>query len=156
MLYGQKSTGDGEGTVPRSELLALKEKLARLVADDLDAVIGFEMPAAAGSTEAAVAHRRRTAHYKAQQLVALAPNSQAIAQACTYLVLRSILSSSVGASEVRERLIGILLPAGYERSQIEAALARLLTDVERRQARWQRSQVRKLSTALAKAIRGLQ
>lgn len=148
-----KTHGDGEEVDPHSELLALRGKLARLVTDDLEAVIAFEMPEATGSTKAAVAHRRTTAHYKSQQLIALAPDSQAIAQACAYLVLRSLNSKSKVAPGLFERLADILTGAGYQRDQIEATVRRLLDDLDRRQTRWQRSQVRKLSSALAEAIR---
>jgi hypothetical protein len=148
------SDGDGKKADSVPELLALREKLARLVADDLDAVIDFEMPAPAGSTKAAEAHRKRTAQYKSEQLLALTPDSQAIAQACSYLV-RSLRSKSQVALELLERLVGILAAAGYERLQTEAAIDRLLIDLDRRQAMWQRSRVRKLSSALAAAIRGL-
>ena len=149
------SDGDGKEADSVPELLALREKLARLVADDFEAVINFEMPAPAGSSKAAEAHRKRTAQYKTTQLLALAPDSQAIAQACSYLVLRSLSSKSKVALELLERLVGILAAAGYERLETEAAIDRLLINLDRRQAMWQRSQVRKLASALASAIRGL-
>ena len=133
----------------------MREKLARLVADDLHAVIDFEMPEPAGSTKAAAAHRRRTAYYKNAQLVALAPDSQAVAQACTYLVLLQLETQGNTAPAFRRFLIDTLIAAGYERGQVECTLDRLAVGVARRRTRWQRGQVRKLSSALAKAIRVL-
>lgn len=145
----------GEDDASHSELLALREKLAGLVAGDIEVVIDFEMPPPAGSTKSVAAHRARTAQYKSHQVLALAPDSQAIAQACSYLVLRSLSRNTSVAPELRERLIKILVSAGYQRNQIEATLGRLLIDVDRRQSMWQRGQVRKLSSALAAAIRKL-
>lgn len=153
-MHIQEADGDGggEGADP-SDLSALRAKLRRLMAEDAEAVLDFQVPEPAGSTKAAVGHRQRTARYKSQQLLALAPDSQAVAQACTYLVLWQLERRGREEPHFRRHLIESLTSAGYERDQVESTLDRLAIGVLRRRSMWQRGQIRKIATALAAAIR---
>ena len=152
-LDNSGTTNEGDEGTAETELATLKARLAALVKEDLDIALSFEQPGPKRDTNAVIVHRQRTARYKADQLLALAPDAQAVNQACAYVVLQLIGSRSKVADTLAERLLDILADAGYERGEIGKVLTRLCLDTDRRRAMWTRSQNRKLTTAVVKAIR---
>lgn len=132
---------------------ALLAKLGGRMGDDLGALIELELPGPPDESEARRRHRDRTARYKSSVALKLAPDSEAIAQACSYLVLANVAARG-STTTVGDRLKQELARAGYDAEE-SAAIDRLVDGVARRREAWRHRTRQRLGMKIVEAVRKL-
>lgn len=137
--------------VKEQELLA---KLGELMGDDLEALIDLELPGPAEKSEARRRHKDRTARYKSSLALKLAPDSEAVAQACLYMVIGH-LAARGPATGVGDRLERELAAAGYDAEECAAVVYRLVEGVGMRREAWRRRTRQRLGMKIVGAVREL-
>lgn len=114
----------------------LRRRLRALMGDDALAYIDLELPAQLAPDEVRERHNARTALYKQNQALQLAPDSEAVRQATSNVLLGLLLSNGPATDSIFIRSLLELTEAGYDKEESKASLLRLLTTYkERRQAR---------------------
>lgn len=141
---------------PRSDIPALKAKIRDLLGDDALAYADLQLPQRTGNDGARRKHNMRTARYKTEKALRLAPDSEAVSQACAYTVF-TLLG---GSGSSTERLLGWILDdlaaAGYDREESEAAILRLKQSASDRKAIWQKRTRQRLGRKAMDALRAAQ
>lgn len=105
-----------------------------------------------GNSDARAKAARRTRLYKVRQILKRAPSSDNVMAACGYLVLDS-LTRAVGRAEIRDRLLSLLVEAGFDRGQSDAVVDRLIDGVKDRQEAWRVRVKQQRAVRLAAAIK---
>lgn len=130
----------------------LTAKLTHLLGEDATAYANLLNLPEQGMTEARQRHNDRTARYKLGKALSLAPDSEAIAQACCYIVLRLIAVGGDGALLVSDRLADALVKAGYDREQAIETVVRLVPEYRLREQRWQHRTRQRLARQVIEAL----
>jgi hypothetical protein len=141
-------------TTVETEEQALLAKLAQLMGDDLGALIDLDLPGPPEENEARRRHRERTAQYKTSVALKRAPDSDAVAHACSYLVIGHVAARGKETG-VSDRLIRELVAAGYDLDECTAAVDRLVEGVGRRREAWRRRTRQRLGMTIVGAVREL-
>lgn len=130
----------------------LTAKLTHLLGEDATAYANLLDLPEKGMAEARQRHNDRTARYKLGKALSLAPDSEAIAQACCYMVLRLIALRGEAAIRIATRLTEALVAAGYDEEEAVATIGRLVPDHSKRQQAWQRRTRQRLARRVIEAL----
>jgi hypothetical protein len=141
-------------TIVETEEQALLAKLGELMGDDLGALIDLELPGPREENVARRRHRERTAQYKTSVALNLAPDSEAVAQACSYMVIGH-LAARGPETGVGDRLKRELAAAGYDPEECAAVVERLVEGVGRRREAWRRRTRQRLGMTIVGAVHEL-
>ncbi len=133
----------------------LRKRLQTLLGDDALAYVDLELPAHPNRDEAREKHNARTASYKQAQALQLAPDSEAVRQATSNVLLSMLRANGPATDSIFIRSMMELSEAGYDREESKAALLRLLGTYRERRAAWQRRTRQKLGRAVVKQLREL-
>lgn len=133
----------------------LRRRLRLLMGDDALAYIDLELPTQPGPDEARERHNARTARYKHDQALQLAPDSEAVRQATSNVLMRLLLANDADSPDLFRRAMQELIDAGYDQEEGRASLLRLLTTYKERRRAWQTRTRQKLARAVVKQLREL-
>lgn len=150
-----QNAGNGVARRAHQDAAELRERLRELVGDDALAYVDLELPPQPAPDEARKKHNARTAHYKQVQALHLAPDSEAIRQATSNVLLSLLLANGPATESIFIRSMLELTEAGYDKQESKAALLRLLRTYGKRRAAWQRRTRQKLGRAVVKQLREL-
>lgn len=134
---------------------ALRKRLQALWGDDVFAYVDLELPTQSVPDEARKKHNARTASYKQSQALQLAPDSEAIRQATSNVLLGMLLANGPATESIFIRSMLELTEAGYDKEESKAALLRLLSSYGDLRQAWQRRTRQKLGRAVIKQLREL-
>jgi hypothetical protein len=146
---------DQNDLAPHLDPAALRKRLQALLGDDTLAYVDLELPPQPAPDKAREKHNARTASYKQAQALQLAPNSEAIRQATSNVLLSMLLAHGPATEAIFIRSMLELTAAGYDQEESKAALLRLLTTYPERRTAWQRRTRQKLGRAVVKQLREL-
>ncbi len=130
----------------------LTAKLTHLLGEDATAYANLLDLPEKGMAEARQRHNDRTARYKLGKALSLAPDSEAIAQACCYMVLRSISLGGEAAIRIAARLAEMLVAAGYDKEEAVATVGRLVPEHSERELSWRRRTRQRLARQVIEAL----
>jgi hypothetical protein len=133
----------------------LRKRLQALLGDDALAYVDLELPTQSAPDEARKKHNARTASYKQSQALQLAPDSEAIRQATSNVLLGMLLANGPATESIFIRSMLELTEAGYDKEESKAALLRLLSSYGDLRQAWQRRTRQKLGRAVIKQLREL-
>ena len=131
----------------------LETKLRHLLGNDALAYVDLQFPDRTEDNEAQKKHNARTARYKKSRALNLAPDSEAVAQACTYFLLRFISKGGESSVKVLTRVVNELSEAGYNQEESRASILRLVHDVDARESSWQLRSRQRLGRQVIEALR---
>ena len=131
----------------------LQKRLQALMGEDILAYIDFELPPRQPPDEAQKKHAARTARYKQAKALQMAPDSEAVRQATSNVLLDLILDAEKASTRLFIRSIEELIEAGYDQEESRTAILRLLTSFAERRAAWHRRTRQKLGRAVIQKLR---
>ncbi len=132
----------------------LKDRLRTLLGDNALAYVDLELPPATPPDEARKRHNARTARYKHAQALQQAPDSEAVRQATSNVLLSLLLANGPDGPALFRRAVKELTDAGYDQKESRHSLLRLLATYQERRTAWQRRTLQKLGRALVRQLRG--
>lgn len=131
----------------------LRKRLQALMGEDILAYIDFELPPKQPPDEAQKKHAARTARYKQKKALQMAPDSEAVRQATSNVLLDLILDAEKASTRLFIRSMEELIEAGYDQEESRAAILRLLSSFPDRRAAWHRRTRQKLGRAVIQQLR---
>ena len=141
------------GLPPKQDSASLRKRLQALLGDDALAYVDLELPTQPAPDEARKKHNARTARYKQAQALQLAPDSEAVRQATSNVLLNMLLANGPATEAIFIRSLLELTDAGYDKNQSKAALLWLLATYQERRGAWHKRTRQKLGRALVKQLR---
>lgn len=135
---------------------ALKQRLRVLMGEDALAYLDLNLPERESPTEAQKKHAARTARYKQEKALQMAPDSAAVQQAVSFAVFGLISRQPEWSRGLFEHAIKELHDAGYDAEESKAAFLRLLASVDERRTSWQRRSRQRLAAKVIEQLRALQ
>lgn len=135
---------------------ALKRRLRVLMGEDALAYLDLNLPERESPTEAHKKHAARTARYKQEKALQMAPDSAAVQQAVSFAVFGLISRQPEWSRGLFEHSIKELHDAGYDAEESKAAFLRLLASVDERRTSWQRRSRQRLAAKVIEQLRALQ
>ena len=145
----RKRTGPSSSQSPED----LRKRLQALMGDDALTYLDFELPAKLPPDEARKKHNARTARYKRAQALQLAPDSEAVRQATSNVLLGLMLDAEKSSSSLFILSMKELIAAGYDQEASRASILRLLGSFEERKTAWQRRTRQKLGRVVIEKLR---
>lgn len=145
----RKRTGPSSSQSPED----LRKRLQALMGDDVLTYLDFELPAKLPPDEARKKHNARTARYKRAQALQLAPDSEAVRQATSNVLLGLMLDAEKSSSSLFILSMKELIAAGYDQEASRASILRLLGSFEERKTAWQRRTRQKLGRVVIEKLR---
>jgi hypothetical protein len=131
----------------------LETKLSQLLGDDALALIDLQLPDQVNGSEAQKKHNARTARYKKSRALNLTPDSEAVAQACSYILLGVMSRGGKSSGDTLIRIMKELIAAGYDQEESRTSIIRLLTDVDARKSNWRLRTRQRLARQVTEALR---
>lgn len=134
----------------------LRKRLQALLGDDTLAYVDLDLPTQSAPDEARKKkHNARTASYKQAQALLLAPDSEAVRQATSNVLLSVLLANGPYGPDLFRRALRELIDAGYDLEESRDSLLRLLSGYGDLREAWQRRTRQKLGRAVVKQLREL-
>ena len=130
----------------------LRKYLQALLGEDALAYVDLELPTQPAPDEAKKKHNARTASYKQAQALQLAPDSEAVRQATSNVLLSVLLANGPDGPDLFRRALRELIDAGYDLEESRNSLLRLLSGYGDLREAWQRRNRQKLARAIAKEL----
>ena len=135
---------------------ALKLRLRNLMGEDAMAYLDLNFPQREVHTEAQKKHAARTARYKQEKTLQMAPDSAAVQQATSNAVFGLMSRQPQWAESLFLLSVKELIDAGYDEKESRAAFLRLLAGVDERRITWQRRTRQRLAAKVIERLRTLQ
>lgn len=145
-------TGNGRAKSLATDPAALRKRLQALMGDDALAYLDLELPAQHAPDEAQKKHNARTAKYKATKALQLAPDSEAVRQATSNVLMSLLLANGLASPNLFRRSMQELVDAGYDQEESRTSLLRLLATFGERKQAWQRRTRQKLGRAIIEQL----
>jgi len=140
------------GKAAPKDAAALRKRLRDLMGDDALAYLDLQLPEQHAPDETQKKHNARTAQYKANKALQLAPDSEAVRQATSNILLGLLLANGPASPNLFRRSMQELVDAGYDQEESRTSLLRLLATFDDRKKAWQRRTRQKLARAIIKRL----
>jgi hypothetical protein len=133
--------------------IELKTQLRQLLGGDALAYVDLQLSDRTDGSDAQKKHNARTARYKKSQAMNLAPDSEAVTQACSYILLELIGRGGKSSGDMLIWTMKELIAAGYDQEESRASILRLIRNVDARKVSWQRRTRQRLGRQVIEALR---
>ncbi|WP_152558327.1 hypothetical protein [Devosia sp. LC5] len=123
--------------------------------EDALAYLDLNLPEREVHTESQKKHSARTARYKQEKALQMAPDSAAVQQATSNAVFGVMSRQPHWADSLFRLSVKELIDAGYDEKESKAAFLRLFASVDERRITWQRRTRQRLAAKVIEQLRAL-